>query len=168
MPTNSDLIERSGTIKRELFEFVMQPRFERDVAQAIEHRFGPAPTLDESEIANFMDWFILQHRPSGGRTVVEQFVSERRKLPQEEREMLLGWGDVVEGLFDVKERDGEALVVVNLLDDLTYRVRSNMGSSVFRQMRPGSILITRLVPFGNEWLMSGISEMLPAAHRQDV
>jgi Periplasmic binding protein-like domain len=34
------------------------------------------------------------------------------------------------------------------VDDLTYRVRSNMGTSVFRQMPRRSFLITRLVPVG--------------------
>jgi hypothetical protein len=53
-------------------------------------------------------------------------------LPEHERELLLGWRDVVEGIFEVHGRDGDALIVENLVDELTYRVSSNMGLSVFQ------------------------------------
>ena len=35
--------------------------------------------------------------------------------------MLLGWQDVVESIFDIAGRDGDALVLFNFLDELTYR-----------------------------------------------
>ena len=71
--------------------------------------------------------------------------------------MVLGWRDVVQGPFEVQRRDGPALVVVNLVDELSYRVRSNMGPAVFRRMPPRSFLIARLVPVGDEWMLSGPS-----------
>src|SRR5262245_63522272 len=88
-------------------------------------------------------------------TVVEHFVAEHPQLPEEERAMLLGWRDVVEGIFRVQRRDGDALVAINLVDDLTYRVRSNRGPAALGSMRRGMFLITRLVPIGGEWLLSG-------------
>jgi hypothetical protein len=163
-----DLVERSGDLKRELVDYALQPRFDHDIDDAIEQRFGLEPVLDEADFANFIDRFILQERLPDGRTVVERFVADHPALPEEERAMLLGWRDIVEGIFEVKRRDGEALVVVNLLDELTYRVRSNMGSAVFAQRRPGSFLMCRLVPIGDEWLLSGIANVLPAASRTEV
>ena len=79
--------------------------------------------------------------------------------------MLLGWRDVVQGPFEVQRRDGPALIMVNLVDDLTYRVRSNMGASVFRQMPRRSFLIIRLVPVGEEWMLSGPTSVLRPAER---
>ncbi len=70
--------------------------------------------------------------------------------------MLLGWRDVEEGIFEVVRRDGEVLIVTNLVDELTCRVRSNMGGEVFRVLRPRSYMIARLVPLGGEWLVSGV------------
>jgi hypothetical protein len=99
---------------------------------------------------------------------VEHFVDAHPELPQEERVMLLGWRDVLEGIFEVRGRDGNALVVVSLIDELAYRVHSNVGPSVFADMRPESFLITRLVPIGDEWLLSGMSRVLPAASRLDA
>jgi hypothetical protein len=72
---------------------------------------------------------------------------------------------VVQGPFEVQRRDGPALIVVNLVDELTYRVRSNMGPSVFRQMPRRSFLITRLVPVGEEWMLSGPTSVLRPAER---
>jgi hypothetical protein len=57
-------------------------------------------------------------------------VASRLDLPEDERELLLGWRDIVEGIFEVQGRDGDALVTENLVDELTYRVQSNMGPSV--------------------------------------
>ena len=66
------------------------------------------------------DCFVLEHRLVNGRTVVEQFVDARPDLPAGEREMVLGWRDVVQGPFEVQRKDGPALVVASLVDDLTY------------------------------------------------
>jgi hypothetical protein len=71
--------------------------------------------------------------------------------------MLLGWREVVEGIFRVQRRDRDALVAVNLVDELTYRVRSNRGPAALASMRRGMFLIARLVPIGEEWLLSGRS-----------
>ena len=168
MAANKDLVERSGDLKRELVDYAMQRRFDRAVSDALERRFGQTPVIDEADLADFMDWFILQERLPDSRTVVERFVADHPKLPEEDRAMLLGWRDVVEGIFEVKGRDGEALIVVNLVDELTYRVRSNMGPAVFTRMPPRSFLTGRLVPIGDEWLLSGVSNLLPRASRTEV
>ena len=54
------------------------------------------------------------------------------------------------------------------MDELTYRVRSNMGSGVFRQMPRGSFIGARVVPVGDEWLISGIVSVFPAVNRDEV
>ena len=169
MPANSDpdLIARSGDLKGEIIEFALGPRFAKTLDKVLERHFGDAIVAPEEEFANVLDWFILQHRLPGDRRVVDHFVAVHPELPEAERAMLLGWRDVVEGIFEIQQqdRDGEALVVENLVDDLTYRVRSNMGARALRPMRPRSFLIARLVPVGDEWLLSGLSSLLPAAHR---
>jgi len=165
-PKGPDLVERSGDLKRALVEFASGPRFDDAFADALARRHGPDVTeLDEGAVANAIDYLALQYRLPDGGTVVERFVAEHPELDEEERALLLGWGDVVEGIFEVGRPDGEALALVNLVDELTYRVRSNMGRAVFARMRPRSFLITRLVPVGDEWLMSGIAHTLPASAR---
>lgn len=168
MPANPDLVERSGELKHSLLEFAHGPRFDRALRQAMRERFGKVIVADEEELINFFDRFLLQHRLADGRTLVEHYVAAHPELPEAEREMLLGWRDVVEGIFVVQGREGEALIAMNLVDELTYRIRSNMGPGAFAPMPVGTFLITRLVPVGDEWLLSGSSATLPASNRAEA
>src|SRR5262245_28353246 len=143
MTATADLLERSVELKQAVLEFIMQPRFDRAVRKAIEQRFGPVLELEEAAYMNFLDWFIMQYQLPGGHTVVEQYVAAHPKLPEADRELLLGWRDVVEGIFEVKERDGHALLIFNLLDEMTYRVYSNVGPAIFGAMRRRSFINAR-------------------------
>src|SRR5262245_28506822 len=165
MVVSAELVWRSGDRKRELVEFSSGLRFEGAFQEAFQRRFGETTEVDEEQFINFLDFFVLQQRLPDGRTVVEHFVAEHPQLPEEERAMLLGWRDVVEGIFQVQRRDGDARIAVNLVDELTYRVRSNRGPAALASMRRGTFLIARLVPIGEEWLLSGASRVLPKASR---
>jgi hypothetical protein len=79
--------------------------------------------------------------------------------------MLLGWRDVVEGIFDITGKDRDAVVLVNLLDELTYRARSNLGRRALRPMKKGMILVGRLVRAGEDWMISGNPALIPASTR---
>lgn len=152
------VLHRAGELKEELVAFAAQPRWER----AFGNLLAGHDTIiaDEHQMTRLWDYFVLEHRLRNGRIIVEQFVTARTDLPESEREMLLGWRDVVEQPFEVQHRDGLALIVAGLVDELTYRVRSNMGPSVFRKMQRGSFLFTRLVPIGDEWMLSGATTVL--------
>ena len=41
--------------------------------------------------------------------------------------MLLGWHDLVEGLFEIRGKDRDATILLNLLDDLEYRTYWNIA-----------------------------------------
>lgn len=161
----AELFSRAGDLKRELVAFSQQQRYAREARRVMaEHGVGGG-VFDEHRVLMVWDFFVLEHQLSDGRTVVEEFVDAHPELPEAERVMLLGWRDVVQGPFEVQGRDGPVLVVVNLVDELTYRVRSNVGPSVFRQMPRRSFLITRLVPVSEEWMLSGSTSVLRPAER---
>ena len=168
MVVSGELVWRIGDRKRELVEFSRRRRFDGAFREAFACRFGEATEVDEEQFINFLDFFVLQQRLPDGRTVVEHFVAEHPRLPEEERAILLGWREVVEGIFRVQRRDGDALVAVNLVDELTYRIRSNRGPPALASMRRGVFLIARLVPIGEEWLLSGASTVWPAASRDEA
>jgi hypothetical protein len=167
MAITAALVARSGDLKRELVEYAQQPRYDRAFREALITQ-DPSVVADDQKLTMFMDYFVLQYRLRNGKTIVEQFVAAHPDLPEAERELLLGWRDVVEGIFEVQRRDGDALLVDNLIDDLIYRVHSNMGPAVFRRMPRRSFLVTRLVPVGQEWLISGISSVFPADQRVHI
>jgi hypothetical protein len=165
MAVDAALLDRAGELKREQVAFSQQPRYDRAFSEVLAQHGDGSGVLDEHRLMALWDYFVLEHRLHNGRTVVEQFVDAHADLSRQEQEMLLGWRDVVQGPFEVRRRDGPALIVVNLVDDLTYRVRSNMGTSVFRQMPCRSFLITRLIPVGEEWMLSGPTSVLRPVER---
>lgn len=161
--TTIDLIARSGPLKSELLNFSTKTRYRRVFSNLLSAQGQSPSALDEAQLTHYLDFFVLQHRLTGGETVLEQFVAAHPDLPTEERDMLLGWLDVVEGVFEVVRRDGDAVILKNLIDELTYRVHSNMGPTVFRSLDRRSFVIGRIVPAGGDWLVSGA--MCPLARR---
>ena len=165
MPVSPELLQRAGDLKQELVEFGMRPRYAAVLTEWLADRLDPSVPIDEGTFAIITDAFILQQPLEDGRTVLEHFVAAHRRLPEAERAMLLGWRDVVEGVFVVERREGDVLVTTNLVDELPYRLYSNMGPGIFAQLPPRSFLTARLVPIDDAWMISGAIMPLPAAER---
>lgn len=162
------LVERSGALKREVLAFARHPRQERHLRQELRRRFGEEIVADEGELTDFLDWFIQQWRRPDGRTIVDLFLEARPDLPAAERTLLLGWHDVVEGIFEVVGRDDIAITAVNLVDELTYRIRSNVGPAILEHFPVGGFLISRVVPCHDEWIISGPARPAPAGKSENM
>jgi hypothetical protein len=163
-----ELIERSGPLKAELVAFGKSQRFARDLRSAYTDQFATAEPSDQGEYINFLDRFVLEHETREGQTIVEMFVASRPDLAEAERAMLLGWRDVVEGIFEVERHDDDAAIMANLVDELTYRVRSNKGPQLLKQLAPKVVLWARVVPVGGDWLLSGALTSTPPEGRREM
>ncbi len=172
MATVADLVERSAELKGELMTFSARAPYSEAFNRILREKGvmrGDVVILDdEGEFGTLLDSFLLEHRFSDGRTLVGHFLDARPDVTGADRELLLGWRNVVEGLFEVTGRDGEALILFNLIDELTYRARSNMGTAAFAGMPRRSFLVTRLLPVGDEWLFSGYQTVFPASARSQM
>jgi hypothetical protein len=160
----ADVLEQYSELKRQLVEFARSPRFSRE----LEHALGEGQAdevADGTGFINITDHFILQRPLPDGRTVVETFVLEHPELAEADRHTLLGWRDVVEGVFEIRERDGDAIIGVNLIDELTYRIYSNAGSDRLAAIEPGCFMTARIVPIGDDWMLSGAQQAFPASER---
>jgi hypothetical protein len=62
--------------------------------------------VKESDVINTIDRFALQYRLPDGKSVVDLFVASRPDLDAADREMLLGWRDPVEGIFEIRSING--------------------------------------------------------------
>ena len=163
-PETAGLLEHSSGLKGQLVDFACSQRFSWQLEKAVSEGAG-GPVTDEGEFANLLDNFILQRPLADGRTVVEVFVSEHPELAEADRQMLLGWREVVEGVFEILERSGDTVTAVNLADERTYRIRANAGPRALVPMRPGLFMIARVVPIGDDWMLSGVQRLLPASQR---
>ncbi|WP_234327972.1 hypothetical protein [Streptomyces sp. NRRL F-2664] len=167
----TELVARSGELKSELVEFAQHSRFGRQLAARL-RAAGGSGLLDEGIAVRTVDHFALQHRLHDGTTVVERFIAQRRPpLTADERAMLLGWRDVVEGLFEVHRADEGTVVFHNLIDDLHYPVCSNMGSEALAVLEQGMFTYGRIVPVHpviGHWLVSGYLSPYPQSSGPDV
>jgi hypothetical protein len=65
---------------------------------------------------------------AGGLAAVERFIATRRGMSRADRDLVLDWaGNSVRGVFEVgaiarRDSAGEAVIALNLVDDLDYRV----------------------------------------------
>ncbi len=107
-PSLAFLIERSADLKRDLVDFACSPRLERSLAAAMLE--AGLEELEEADAIGIIDRFALQYRLPDGKTVVDRFVASRPDLTAADREMLLGWRDPVEGIFEILRKDGDASV----------------------------------------------------------
>jgi len=118
-----NLICRAADLNGELVAFAQRPRFARRLDAMVVDAARGHGCLDEGAAVLTTDHFALQHRFSDGRTVVERFVAERRpRLSADDREMVLGWREVVEGRFEVRRFEGDAVELHNLFDDVVTRL----------------------------------------------
>ncbi len=157
-PSLASLVERSAELKRTLVDFALSPRFERHLEQFMLEAADPYQELSEGEAIGVIDRFVLQHRLPNGKTMLDQFLAGRPDLTAADREILRGWRDPVEGIFEIHHKNRDSLVLLNLLDDLEYRVYSNMGPAAFRRLPEGGFVHVRLVPIcpvPGAWLVSG-------------
>ncbi|MFE7527257.1 hypothetical protein ACFU7Y_16265 [Kitasatospora sp. NPDC057542] len=165
------LIERCAELKGELVEFAQSARFDRWLTPLLLEAAGPERRLDEDEAIRIIDHFILRFPLPDGSTVVDRFVAGRRDLTEADRAMLLGWRDPVEGIFEVRRKDGDAVVLLNLIDDLEYRTYSNVGRAAFRGVSKGGFLHTCLVPVHSAdgaWLISGMMSHYPKSNATEI
>jgi hypothetical protein len=160
-----DLVKRAGQLKPMLVEFALSPLFDRELSAVIARNFPDMIVDDEATFSMVLDHFALQHRLEPGITVVEAFVAAHPELTAAERDMLLGWRDVVEGMFEVIGKDRDAVILFNVVDELTYRAWSNLGRGALRQLKKGMIVVGRLVPVGQSWMVSGNLAVFPASTR---
>ncbi|MGH4019788.1 MAG: hypothetical protein ACRDT0_11240 [Pseudonocardiaceae bacterium] len=173
-PTTSieTLIARGGDLKGELVAFAKTPRFSKQLTARLRSATDRDGYLDENTAVLTIDHFALQYQLPDGSTILERFVAQRRPpLSDDECEMLLAWGNVVEGCFEVCRLDQSAVVLHNLVDDLTYRSYSNMGRRAFTQLRKGMFVIGRIVPLHpatDAWLVSGHFAAFPKSAGQQI
>jgi hypothetical protein len=94
------LLMRSSVLKRQLVDYAKQPRFGRRLTPRLAEATSPDGTLEESTLIDVLDEFIMRYRFPGG------------------------------GIFEVVRTDDEASILLNLIDELEYRVHFNTGATV--------------------------------------
>jgi len=169
MGVDRSLLERAAVLKGELVAFGEQsPRMAKHLRRELDRRLVEHDVAVQDELINTVDRFLLQRRLPDGRTPLAHFCEARRDLSAADRGLLNGWHDVVEGIFEVERRaDGDGAVEThNVIDEMTYRIVSNVGPAMLTGARRREFLLARVVPLGDgHWMLSGTCSILPRAAR---
>jgi hypothetical protein len=152
-------MQRAGDLKGELVDFAASSRFSRLLKDLVLEAFPGGVVDDEVEFGNVIENFIFSHGQAAGSRVIEQFVDSRPDLSAADSILMLSWLDDVEGVFEVRELyGGDGVIAFNHVDELTYQIRSNMGPAGIKPLTaPGAIMVGRVVPVGEDWMISGSS-----------
>jgi hypothetical protein len=105
---------------------------------------------------------------AGGLAAVERFIGAQRGLSRADRDLVLDWaGNNVRGVFEVgaiarRDSAGEAVIALNLVDDLDYRVyglgTAAAGDAGDGAVTPGGFFAGTLLPLAEDdsaWLAAG-------------
>jgi len=160
----ASLLEHCSELKRQLVEFACSPRFSGQLDQVLNEN-ATGRVASEADVANMVDHFILQQPLADGRTVAEVFAAEHPDLTEDDRQVLQGWREVVEGVFEIREQAGDSITATSIGDDQTYRIRANAGRAALAPMRPGCFMTARVVPVGDDWMLSGAQQLYAASER---
>jgi hypothetical protein len=111
---------------------------------------------------------------AGGLAAAERFIGAQRGLSRADRDLVLDWaGNSVSGIFEVRavaRRDsaGEAVVALNLVDDLDYRV---YGLALGAGHPAGGFFAGTLLPLAEDdsaWLAAGDEISYPQGDARQV
>ena len=103
---------------------------------------------------------------SGGLAAIERFLNANRNLARADRELLLDWADdAVRGVFEVRQA-GPAPTLLNLVDDLEYRVYGLAQAPARNSFVIGMLL--PLVDDDSAWLASGTESFHPQQEARQV
>lgn len=167
----SKKLKRAGKLKGELINFATH-RFPKAFEEALEEfKLGDEKFLileNEDELINPTDRFTLETILPDGRTIVETFVSERSDLSQKEREMVLSWQEVIEGIFQIDRVLSDGFMLYNLLNDLSYEAKPNMKVNYF-PFQVGDYIHARIIPVDDQiYMFSGAIESVPGEGVEDL
>ena len=155
-------IEQAESLKRSLTDFIYDA--EGEVATALESFSAEQLSrwakpnlagLNRTQLA--VDMFLTEGSV-GARSVIDFFVQAEPELSAEEQTTLKSWQRGFNGLFVVREAEGERYQLMNWLTEKVYSVwaTSEQSSDLLARMSPGEIVMTRLLPVGDAtWMMSG-------------
>lgn len=91
----------------------------------------------------------------GSQSVLDLFLQNHADLSAEEAALIARWRQSFMGLFAVKTRSCDRITLMNWLTEKHYDVLLPASSDQpLDRLQPQEIILTRLLPFGDQWMLS--------------
>ena len=157
----------AADLKRRLVDFAMTAPYERHLRQQLRDLQSSSHS-EEDRTVMAVEALLFEFEYDDGSSILDRFLARQQRLTPQERGLIDRWGDSVFGVFEIRDRLEDVLLIHNLLDELDYLALSTMGAESILPLTPASFLVTRLLPVEEVWLLSGIQVVLPPDARDEV
>jgi hypothetical protein len=132
---------------------VLQPFYQKAIAQAVQKLFPEKIVYDdEKDICTMLFESVLFEDRHAGRTPLSYFVTDA-PLSADEKRLYESWRTHTRYEFFAVEKVTPAKEVhlADLAGQRRYRVYEDRGTA---SIKPGSVVIARIVPFLNGWMFT--------------
>ena len=151
------LMDRAATLKSALVDYATSPGFKKRLAarydDVLKTGLGRENSLYEAIES------ILYDRGPGAEPLIERYLRTNKTLDLADRATYESWRDRgIFGVFKVIEHAADRLLLRNLIDELDYETYSSQGSAAISEVKPGGFVMTRIVPIGHLYTLSGTTK----------
>lgn len=162
-------------LRRKMINYSRDERFARALAAAVPlywndfYTIESADEMDQNESLRFFDWFFFDYQPADEPRLIERFYEEEAgNLDENQREVLEGWRDAPPAsAFEYVDFDAytNRFKLRDFFTDEEFTAISTAGSGYAQK---GDLILTRLVPVGEELIFSTVGAFIPEDEIADL
>lgn len=115
-------------------------------------------TIDEAT-----DEFVFRATHLDGKTPIQLFIERQKDMSDRQRQRLLRWdAETFYGIFLVRGVEFPFVDATDLASDDSYRLTATKPEAL-RPLKSGDLLFSRVTPWDDHWLLSGIQQRFGGA-----
>jgi hypothetical protein len=158
-----DADDDGGEIKRKLVHLVrddpwLYAEWRSFVERALEGREGQRPSSETLATDRATDDFIFRATRLDGKTTIQVLLERQADPPDRQGQRLMRWdAESFVGAFLVREIRVPMVTAIDLETDRELHLEATKPQAL-RALRPGDMLLSRVVPWDDHWLLSGVQQ----------
>ncbi|HEY3135115.1 MAG TPA: hypothetical protein VGL29_03585 [Blastocatellia bacterium] len=149
---------RAESLKKELVKFATTGPLRDEYKLQRKLFFEAAQPDDEHEAESMLDWFLFEWFDEDGAGSIDYFLDHKPNIAKADREILLDWMDSISSVFEVRAVGQRSLRLEDLDGGDQYTVKTSSSRLPFKR---GQCIIARLLPLGNDLILSGLQFLMP-------
>jgi hypothetical protein len=151
------LLDHAQELKKLLVDFAFE-----EVGELIRAEVGRRASNEEAaahELTNTVERLLFDDSSLQGEPLLQTFLSRQTELEDADRALLSSWKNAQSGLFWLLKREGQKLLVRDLLADQAMTLyTSERDPAILRPLKRGVCFLSRVVPLREVWMLSGAQQ----------
>ena len=118
---------------------------------------------ETSSVDKATDEFIFRATHLDGKTPIQLFIERQKDMSERQRHRLLRWDtETFYGAFTVNDMEFPFINAIDIPTDKSYRLTATLPEAL-RSLKNGDLLFSRITPWDDHWLLSGIQQKYEGA-----